>query len=119
MALLKKFIRDGIWPFLQMKRKEMSPFSFVFLLEGHEQFYIILETLDTEEATYMWHFEKSIPALPSRLKEIDRQMDIIRNQGRQVFLASPPNNFSRILHDYSDEQKGFVIWKDMLEERLA
>lgn len=58
-------------------------------------------------------------ALPLRLKEIDRHLDIIRNKGRQVFLNSPPANFSRILHDYSNEQKGFVIWKDLLEERLA
>jgi hypothetical protein len=33
----------------------LSPFSFVFLLTGKEGFHIILETLDTEEATYMWH----------------------------------------------------------------
>lgn len=97
----------------------LSPFSFVFLLERMEQFYIILETLDTEEATYLWHFDKNVTVLQSRLKEIDRQLDIIRNKGRQVFLASPLPNFSRILHDYANEQKGFIIWKDMLEERLV
>ena len=97
----------------------LSPFSFVFLLERMEQFHIILETLDTEEATYLWHFDKNAHSLQPRLKEIDRQLDIIRNKGRQVFLASPPPNFSRILHDYTNEQKGFIIWKDMLEERLV
>ena len=39
--------------------------------------------------------------------------------GRQIFLESNPENFIRIVHDYSDERKGFVIWKDMLEERLS
>ena len=63
--------------------------------------------------------EKSIPALPACLKEIDQHLDLIRKQGRQVFLTSPPENFTRILHDYSDEQKGFVIWKDCLEEKLV
>jgi hypothetical protein len=29
-----------------------------------------------------------------------------------------PENFSRIIHDYSEERKGFVLWRDMLEERL-
>jgi hypothetical protein len=53
------------------------------------------------------------------LKEIDRHLDIIRKQGRQTFLMAPPENFSRILHDYSDDQKGFILWKDMLEERLV
>ena len=97
----------------------LSPFSFVFLLEGVEQFHIVLETLDTEEATYLWHFEKNISSLSLQLKEVDRHLDIIRSRGRQIFLTSPPENFSRILHDYSNEQKGFVIWKDLLEEKLV
>ena len=37
----------------------LSPFSFVFLLSGEQQFHIILETLDTEEATYLWNTDKS------------------------------------------------------------
>jgi superfamily II DNA or RNA helicase len=97
----------------------LSPFSFVFLITGPEQFHIVLETLDTEEATYLWHFDKVVSLLPSKLKEIDAHVQIIRHQGRQAFLDTKPENFSRILHDYSNEQKGFIIWKDLLEERLA
>jgi superfamily II DNA or RNA helicase len=96
----------------------LSPFSFVFLLAGENQFHIILETLDTEEATYLWHIEKDKTQLKSQLKIIDEQLSIIRNKGRQTFLDTEPENFSRILHDYSDTQKGFVIWKDLLEERI-
>lgn len=97
----------------------LQPFSFLFLLEGEEMFHIILETLDTEEASYLWYFEKQKSLLPTFLKEIDRQLDVIKMQGRQTFIASPPENFSRILHDYSNEQKGFISWKNMLEERLV
>lgn len=96
----------------------LSPFSFVFLLAGENQFHIILETLDTEEATYLWHIEKDKTQLKSQLKTIDEQLSIIRNKGRQTFLDTKPENFSKILHDYSDTQKGFVIWKDLLEERI-
>lgn len=97
----------------------LSPFSFVFLLSGKEQFHIVLETLDTEEATYLWHFPKDKPTLKMRMKEIDEQLSIIRNKGRQVFLEKQPANFSRIIHDYSDNKKGFIIWKDQLEEQLV
>ncbi len=97
----------------------LNPFSFVFLLTGDEQFHIILETLDTEEATYLWHFDKATNSLPMILKEIDNHLAIIHNNGRQVFLDSTPAYFSRILHDYTDEKKGFIKWKDILEERLA
>ena len=96
----------------------LSPFSFVFLLSGAKQYHIVLETLDTEEATYLWHVDKSKQALLRKIKEIDEQLSIIRNKGRQTFLESNPENFSRVLHDYSDERKGFVIWKDFIEERI-
>jgi superfamily II DNA or RNA helicase len=97
----------------------LSPFSFVFLLSGNEQFHIVMETLDTEEATYIWHIDKDIALLKNKLKEIDLNINVIRNEGRQVFLESLPLNFTRILHDYTDERKGFVIWKDLLEEVLV
>ena len=97
----------------------LSPFAFVFLLTGNEQYHIVMETLDTEEATYIWHLPQNIDALKLGISEIDRQLNKIRNEGRQVFLETNPINFSRILHDYSDERKGFVLWKDALEERLV
>ena len=49
---------------------------------------------------------------------MQRPWQQIRNKGRQAFLASPASNFSRIVHDYTDERKGFMVWKDMLEERV-
>jgi hypothetical protein len=76
-----------------------------------------METLDTEEATYIWHFDKK--DIHSQLNAINRDLNIIRNQGRQYFLENPPDNFSRILHDYTDNKKGFIIWKGNLEERLV
>ena len=96
----------------------LSPFSFVFLLTGREQYHIVLETLDTEEATYIWHVEKNRPKLFHELQRIDQDLNIIRNRGRQAFLEKQPGNFSRLIHDYSDERKGFILWKDRLEERL-
>ncbi|MBP1638895.1 MAG: restriction endonuclease subunit [Bacteroidetes bacterium] len=96
----------------------LTPFSFVFLLAGENQFHLVLETLDTEEATYLWHIEKDKTQLKSQLKAIDEQLSIIRNKGRQTFLETKPENFSRILHDYSDTKKGFVVWKDLLEEQI-
>ncbi len=96
----------------------LSPFSFVFLLAGHEQYHLILETLDTEEATYIWHVSKNKSDLREALRKIDDDIHIIRQHGRQYFLDTNPPSFIRIMHDYSDEKKGFVVWRDMLEERL-
>ena len=97
----------------------MNPFSFVFLLAGKTGFHIVLETLNTEEATYIWHFDNDKKSLPHNLKLVDNYLNSIRNDGRQVFIENPPNNFSRILHDYSADRKGFIIWKDLIEERIT
>jgi superfamily II DNA or RNA helicase len=97
----------------------LCPFSFLFLLTGSEQYHIIMETMNTEEATYIWHIEKSSSELACQLKKIDKDLSIVRNEGRQAFLEKKQINFSRILHDYSDDKKGFILWRDLLEERLA
>jgi superfamily II DNA or RNA helicase len=96
----------------------LQPFSFLFLLTGNDGFHFVLETLDTEEATYIWHFNNDKQSLLDKLKQINQYLNIIRNKGRQIFLENPPDNFSRIVHDYTDDRKGFIIWKDALEERL-
>ncbi|WP_445957702.1 TOTE conflict system archaeo-eukaryotic primase domain-containing protein [Yeosuana sp.] len=96
----------------------LSPFSFVFLLAGEHSYFIVLETLDTEEATYIWHNPKNKASLIEEVKQIDDQLSIIREKGRQVFLENSPDNFTRILHDYSDNKKGFIIWKSAIEELI-
>lgn len=97
----------------------LQPFSFVFLLKGAQEYHIVLETLDTEEATYIWHTDKNKTALMVTVREIDRQLNVIREKGRQTYLESAPENFSKIVHDYSEEDKGFVLWKSLLEERMT
>ena len=57
--------------------------------------------------------------LKLKLKEIEKHLKIIRNKGRQVFLENQPPEFSRLLHDYADDKKGFIVWKDELEEQIS
>jgi len=97
----------------------ISPFAFVFLIRGIEQYHIIMETLDTDEATYIWQIPKDIGSLKASLLEIDNDLLKIRNEGRAAFLESAPVNFSRVLHDYTEELKGFIVWKDDLEQCLV
>jgi Uncharacterized protein conserved in bacteria len=97
----------------------LLPFSFVFLLTGEYQYHIVWETLDTEEATYIWHIEKHKPTLKNKLREIDQDLGYIRSNGRQAFIDKPRENFSRIIHDYGDAKKGFILWRDQLQSRLV
>ncbi|WP_373517852.1 hypothetical protein, partial [Pricia sp.] len=56
--------------------------------------------------------------LKEHLASVDSSLNMIRNQGRESYLESQPVSFSRILHDYSDDRKGFIQWRDSLEEKL-
>ncbi|HEY5367608.1 MAG TPA: DEAD/DEAH box helicase, partial [Hanamia sp.] len=97
----------------------LSPFSFLFLLSGDKKYHIVWETLNSEEATYIWHFEKSMDALRKGLTEIEAVLTKIKTTGKQDYLSKDHDNFSRVMHDYSDVKSGFTGWKGMMEERLV
>jgi hypothetical protein len=96
----------------------LQPFSFVFLLNGKENYHLVLETLDTKEATYIWSISKNPILFKQELTKINQLLNQIRNSGRQSILKNNLENFSRIIHDYKDFEKGFYKWKNALEERL-
>ncbi|TGV00331.1 hypothetical protein [Flavivirga rizhaonensis] len=56
--------------------------------------------------------------VPFEKKVINQKLNWIRNNGRQSFLGTKSENFSKIIHDYNKDQKGFYKWKNALEERL-
>lgn len=91
------------------------PFSFVFLLSGVDNFYIIWETLDTTEATYIWVFKKDMELLKQGLTHIDRTIKLIKNEGKSEYIGRREANFGRVYHDYTDEENGFQKWKDEIE----
>jgi hypothetical protein len=68
----------------------LNPFSFVFLLAGKEGFHIILETLNTEEATYIWHFDNNKRALPDKLKQVDNYLTSLKTMGDKYLLKIYP-----------------------------
>jgi superfamily II DNA or RNA helicase len=96
----------------------LNPFSFLFLLVGDKKYHLIWETLNSEEATYIWHFEKSMDALRKGLKEIETILNEIKASSKQDYLRKEHDNFSRVIHDYSDVKSGFTAWKGMLEEKM-
>ncbi len=96
----------------------LQPFSFLFLLSGERKYHVVWETLDREEATYIWHIEKTREALRNALNEIECAINEIKQRGRQNFLQKGQLNFSRIVHDYTNPEKGFIAWKGVLEERI-
>lgn len=96
----------------------IKPFSFIFLIEGERNYHIVWETLDTQEATYIWHEDKDIKKLKQTLNKIDSIINIIKVQGKTAYLNTTEDTFRRIYHDYSELIDGFVKWKGELESVL-
>ena len=97
----------------------LSPFSFLFLLSGDKQYHLVWETLNSKEATYIWHFEKTMETLRKGLNEIEIALNEIKANSKQDYLRQEHENFSRVIHDYGDVKSGFTAWKGMLEEKLV
>ena len=97
----------------------LQPFSFIFLIAGENKYHLIWETLDSEEATYLWHIDKDKEALRVMVKDIEVSLSEMKQTGRNSYIKQAPDCFSRIIHDYSDAKKGFIDWKGLLEERLV
>lgn len=97
----------------------LQPLSFIFLVVGDEKYHLVWETLDSNEATYIWHVSKTKEALRQAIGMIEGVLQEIRTTGKQEYLKKDHPDFSRIFHDYSDTKKGFVLWKGQLEERVT
>lgn len=96
-----------------------KPFSFIFLIQGDRNYHIVWETLDTEEATYVWHITKDINVLKMTLRKIEDIINVIKVQGKTAYISSTDDAFRRIYHDYSDLVDGFIKWKGELENILT
>lgn len=100
---------------LEKLRLVHKPFSYVFLLESINNFYIVWETLDTEEATFIWKFRKEAMLTEQILAETNKALNLIAKNGRNEYRALQESNFGRLVHDYHDPQGGFKSWKDKME----
>ncbi len=92
-----------------------KPFSFVFLLKGVDTLHIVWETLDTEEATYIWNFAND-EDLKQVLTRTDKTINLIIRNGKNEYISRKEENFNRVFHDYSDLQNGFKNWKAEVEK---
>ncbi len=96
----------------------LKPFSFIFLLEGEKKYHIVWETLNTKEATYIWHVAKDKNTLRMALKRVENILNIVRLQGKTEYILTTEDPLTRIYHDYSDLVEGFVKWKGQIESIL-
>lgn len=97
-------------------RLVQKPFSFVFLLGGIDRIHIVWETLDTEEATYIWTVANDSNNVQQILMNTDKTIHFIVRDGKNEYVGRHEENFKRVFHDYSNLQDGFISWKKEIEK---
>ncbi|OOQ56397.1 hypothetical protein [Mucilaginibacter pedocola] len=95
-----------------------KPFSFIFLIQGDKNYHVVWETLDTEEATYIWQIPKNPNVLKSTMRKLEDMINLMKIQGKRAYINAADESFRRINHDYSNLVDGFVKWKGDLESYL-
>jgi hypothetical protein len=91
------------------------PVSFIFVVKGASHYYVVWETYQTEEATYVWKLTGEDNK--SRHDEMTKLLDLImwlREANKEEYLRSKPTNFKRLEHDYEGERFGLEKWKSEL-----
>ena len=89
------------------------------MIEGERYCHLIWETLDTEEATYIWPVEKDKAKLKEAVEKTGQIIQAIQTLGKKAYIASSKDNHRRILHHYNRGMEGFIKWKDELEGSLT
>ena len=113
-----RYLSSGHLHQLMRLRFLHRPRSFIFLIDGDDQYHFVWETLNTEEATYVWHVEKNIEALEVHLDRINEIIKIIKTEGKLMYIINTEDEYSRVFHDYNDSINGFLKWKKDFEKVL-
>lgn len=95
---------------LQKLSISSKPFSFVFVIRQPAGIFLVWETYNTLEATYIWKIA-STEDIPQKFGLIQS----IRKGKRIQYRNKKEKDFYFINHDYQQPLNGFHKWKEMLE----
>jgi hypothetical protein len=109
---------------LMRLRMQAKPFAFICLLSGKRGYYFVLESVNKQDATYLWRVEvseaeamKNPSLLRTAFLQVEEAMSWIRAEGRNPYRNAAPDNFTFIEHDYQSDD-GFLAWKNALHRVL-
>lgn len=102
---------------LKMKlRFCLTPLSFIFLVEGAKAHFLIWETLDTKEATYIWSTPNKEFDLRAFLNKIDNKISLIKTNGKREYLDLEEEFFFKVNHEnYLKTDQSFEKWQLEIE----
>lgn len=95
---------------LQKLSISSKPFSFVFVIRQQMDIFLVWETYNTLEATYIWKIASN-EDIPMKFGLIQA----MKKGKRMQYRNKKEKGFYFINHDYQQPLNGFHKWKEMLE----
>jgi hypothetical protein len=109
---------------LMKLRIQKKPFAFLFFMSGNRGCFLVLETLDRKDATYLWRLnatEEELRADRSLLRHefawVEQEISMISTEKRKPYRKDAHENFFWVRHEYEKED-GFGMWKQRLHQIL-
>jgi hypothetical protein len=99
-----------------------KPVSFLFVLNSLRDYYIVWETHNTMEATYLWRVKaESVEIFHERYEKIESTITLLRMKNKRAYRNENKDNldFKIIEHDYSLANNGFDKWKSQIETFIS
>ncbi len=96
-----------------------KPLSFLFVIKSSNSLFLVWETYETEEATYIWEIkESSESGKRERCNELIDIIKGIRRNKKLEYIRENHKDFKRIFHQYQLDKFGFETWKKEINEFL-
>ena len=102
-----------------------DPFSFLFFIPRDKSSFLVWETFDGTDATYIWKLRPLAYYLDGRrnelkqaLDKIEQTLDRIHAAGRNEYLREEHPDFIRVFHDYA-EANGFEQWIEKIDQFIC
>lgn len=95
-----------------------KPISFIFGIPKETYVFIIWETHNTKEATYLWRLQVSRTLEEHFIKEMEDIVKKLRQGNKRSYRAANKDNgdFRVIEHDYNLPDNGFEKWRIAVDE---
>jgi hypothetical protein len=97
-------------------RMMANPISFLFVLKGAANCYLVWETYETKEATYIWQLQG--PDSRSRqeeMKELLKKIIWLREANKLTYIRENHPHLTRLDHEYTTDKTGLEKWKTQLQ----
>jgi hypothetical protein len=98
-------------------KRVIQPWSYLFLITEKDKRFWVWETLDSEEATYLWNIGEE--DVETSFNKIEVTLSSIASIGKKKYLQEGEYQPERIRHNYTDIDNGFELWKRDIEAHIT